>query len=62
MHWGEIKVVADILAFHVSGQDAKEGTLHILREAVKAGIEKIVVTGTAGNLINRASSAEYPWI
>jgi nucleoside-diphosphate-sugar epimerase len=51
----------NILAFHVSGQDAKEGTLHILREAVKAGIEKIVVTGTVGNLINRASSAEYPW-
>lgn len=31
---------------------AKEGTLHILREALKAGIEKVVVTSTFGNLMN----------
>ncbi|KAF8227156.1 NAD(P)-binding protein [Tricholoma matsutake] len=31
---------------------AKEGTLHVLREAVKAKVEKIVVTSTFGNLMN----------
>jgi nucleoside-diphosphate-sugar epimerase len=45
-------------------QSAKEGTLHILREALKAGIEKIVVTSTCGTTMDRTSVSEYdisPW-
>jgi nucleoside-diphosphate-sugar epimerase len=34
-------------------QTAIEGTLNVLRQAEKAGITKIVVTGTFGNTIDR---------
>jgi hypothetical protein len=37
----------------VSIQTAIEGTLNVLRQAEKAGITKIVVTGTFGNTIDR---------
>lgn len=40
-------------------QNAKEGTLHILREALKAGIEKIVVTSTCGTTMDRTSISKY---
>jgi hypothetical protein len=38
------------------GQTAKEGTLHILHEALKAGIKKVVVTSTSGTTMNRTFS------
>ena len=38
------------------GQSAKEGTLHVLREALKAGIEKVVVTSTVGTILARTST------
>jgi len=39
----------------VSTQTAIEGTLNVVRQAEKAGITKIVVTGTFGNTIDRKS-------
>lgn len=36
-------------------QTALEGTLNIVRQAEKAGITKIVVTGTFGNTLDRKS-------
>ncbi|KAF8224775.1 NAD(P)-binding protein, partial [Tricholoma matsutake] len=37
---------------------AKEGTLHILREALKAGIERVVVTSTIGTFLARTHASE----
>jgi hypothetical protein len=34
-------------------QIAKEGTLHILKEAIKAGIEKVVITSSYGTMMTR---------
>lgn len=39
----------------VSIQTAIEGTLNVVRQAEKAGITKVVVTGTFGNTIDRKS-------
>lgn len=36
-------------------QTAIEGTLNVVRQAEKAGITKVVVTGTFGNTIDRKS-------
>ena len=34
-------------------QSAIEGTMNVVRQAQKAGIKKVVVTSTFGNLLNR---------
>ena len=39
----------------LSTQTAIEGTLNVVRQAEKAGITKVVVTGTFGNTIDRKS-------